>query len=138
MTLTGSDLRSGSFKLAYDIISGLSRAAIGSVYSKFPEEKFLYFPMTILDNVESSGHPETKGFMNADMTIPITMYNKSGKNLDIQSDAIITGLIGSRMGFLSGAGMKLTGIINAGQGTNIYGNRDVHYKIVNLILEGLE
>lgn len=129
--LVGSNLRSGSFKLVYDIISGLGRTHVGSVYSKFPEETLVSFPMTVLDNVDTTDSVMTKTAMNADITVPITLFNKSGKNLDIQVDTVITGLEGSRMAFM-GSGVKLNAIRDGGQGDNTYGKETIHFKTLNV------
>ena len=66
-----------------------------------------------------------------DITIPITLYNKSGKNLDIQTDRVMNGLEGSRMAFME-SGVKLLSINDAGQGTNVYGETTVHYRAINV------
>ena len=128
--LVGSDLRSGSWRLVYDILSGLA-GSIGSVYSSFPESKMVTFPMNVIDNVDSSYSATTKNSMMSDITIPITLYNKSGKNLDIQTDRVMNGLEGSRMAFME-SGVKLLSINDAGQGTNVYGETTVHYRAINV------
>ena len=133
MALVGSNIRSGSWKLTYDIINGI--ANVGSVYSKFPESQQVNFPMTIIDNVDATYSVATKGNFNADITIPVTLYQKSGKNLDIQTDRVVGGLEGSRTAFL-GSAIKLLSIDDGGQGTNTYGNTNIHFKVLNVNFMG--
>ena len=123
MALVGSNIRSGSWKLTYDIINGI--ANVGSVYSKFPESQQINFPMTIIDNVDATDSVATKGNFNADITIPVTLYQ----------NRVVGGLEGSRTAFL-GSAIKLLSIDDGGQGTNTYGNTNIHFKVLNVNFMG--
>jgi len=136
MVLTGSNLHSGSFKLIYDIISGCGTASVGSVYSSYPQEGLIGFPMTVLENATSSSSPKTfssNRSMDADITIPVTCFNKSAKNLDIMTDRMITALEGS-ISALNISGLHNMKITDGGQGTDIHGKDIFHFKTMNIEL----
>lgn len=136
MVLTGSNLHSGSFKLIYDIISGCGTASVGSVYSSYPQEGMIGFPMTVLENVTSSSDPKTfssNRAMDSTITIPVTCFNKSAKNLDVMSDRIITALEGSLVA-LNTSGLHNMAISDGGQGTDVQGKNMFHFKTLNVEL----
>jgi len=134
--MTGSNLHSGSFKLIYDIISGCGTASVGSVYSSFPQEGLIGFPMTVLENATSSNSPQTftaNRNLDATVTIPVTCFNKSAKNLDIMTDKIITAMEGS-ISALNVSGLHNMRIMDGGQGTDVYGKDTFHFKTMNIEL----
>ena len=131
--LTRVNLRQSSWRIVYDILKG---TGVGSVYSKFPETHQISFPMLVIDNVDSNSVAITKDNMAADITVPLTLYNTSGKNLDIRADAAVNSLLGSRAAFV-GSAVRLLSITDGGQGTNTYGDTNVHFKALNVNMECL-
>ena len=134
MVVTGSDLRSNSFKTVFNLVDTVF--TLGSVYSAFPDEvqgKTLTFPLAVIENADVDSTKDTwgtAGMINSEVSFPITLYTRSRAVLDIGMDSMAQG-IKDNLNSLTASGLQFIGFSDGGQGTDVYGKDRVHFKTLN-------